>query len=444
MSTYTPIATQTLGSAAASVTFSSIPQGYTDLVVVANRLSVGLDNLTMQFNGDTSTNYSFTNMWGNGSTAGSARGSNTATPYLDYYAASEPSFPAPVIMNIQNYSNSTTYKTTLARGSNAARGVDATVMLWRSTAPITSILLKCYSSTNFTTGSTFSIYGIQVGNAAQKAQGGNIVTSDGTYMYHAFTSSGSFIPNQALTADVLVIAGGGGGSASKGTSNSQNPSSGGAGGGFLSGSMSLAVSNYPITIGAGGTGGVGDAVAGASGSNSVFNGATALGGGGGVPGNQNVGIAGGSGSGGAGTQVGGSATQGNSGGLTGYGFGGGTGGGTASGGSGGAGGAGGNGGGGSNGTNGGAAKSSTFSGTTQYYSGGGGGGAYYSTGSETGGTGGTNAGNGASGQSGAQSGTNAVANFGGGGGGAGTISGAVATGSGGNGGSGIVIIRYAL
>lgn len=159
-STYTPISTTTLGSAQATVTFSSIAGTYTDLVLIANRFSSALDNLSMQFNGDTGSNYSFTVLYGTGSAAGSARGSNTNNPYLDYYAASESSFPAPVILNIQNYANSTTYKTILARGSNASRGVDATVMLWRSTSAINSILLKCHDGANFNSGSTFTLYGI--------------------------------------------------------------------------------------------------------------------------------------------------------------------------------------------------------------------------------------------------------------------------------------------
>jgi len=158
--TYEPIATTTLGSTQATVTFSSISGSYTDLVLIANRSSSALDNLAMQFNGDTGSNYSFTVLYGSGSVAGSARGSNTNNPYLDYQAASESTFQAPVILNIQNYANSTTYKTTIARGSNAARGVDATVMLWRSTSAITSILLKCHDGSNFTSGSMFTLYGI--------------------------------------------------------------------------------------------------------------------------------------------------------------------------------------------------------------------------------------------------------------------------------------------
>lgn len=159
--TYEPINTTTLGSTQSTVTFSSIPSTYTDLVIVVNALSSALDNLAFQFNGDTASNYSFATLWGNGTSAGSSNGANTNNPYLNYYAAFESSFPAPVIANVQNYANTTTYKTVISRGANASRGSDTTVALWRSTSAITSILLKCHDGANFTSGSVFTLYGIK-------------------------------------------------------------------------------------------------------------------------------------------------------------------------------------------------------------------------------------------------------------------------------------------
>jgi hypothetical protein len=84
MSTYTPIATQTLGSAAASVTFSSIPQGYTDLILVCSPVSTTGSNTFMwiRYNSDTGSNYSLTSMRGNGSTATSFRLSNQTYQYI--------------------------------------------------------------------------------------------------------------------------------------------------------------------------------------------------------------------------------------------------------------------------------------------------------------------------------------------------------------------------
>ena len=75
MSTYTPIRTQTLSSVTASVTFSSLPQDYTDLILVINgghnsTLGYGLN---VRLNNDTGSNYSSTALRGNGSIADSFR-----------------------------------------------------------------------------------------------------------------------------------------------------------------------------------------------------------------------------------------------------------------------------------------------------------------------------------------------------------------------------------
>ena len=155
--TYEAIATNTLGSTTSSVTFSSIPSTYTDLViVVAGSLTTGVDNVCMRFNSDSGSNYSTTYILGNGSTATSARNSNlTNTGRCVMGTAS-----SMVLYSLQNYSNTTTYKTVLGRGGETGYGVDARVSLWRNTAAITSIVLTAVSST-LTAGSTFTLYGIK-------------------------------------------------------------------------------------------------------------------------------------------------------------------------------------------------------------------------------------------------------------------------------------------
>jgi hypothetical protein len=159
-STYTPLATTTTASSAASVTFSSISGAYTDLVIVSNGGSSTSTDLHIQFNGDTATNYSRTVLSGSGTAATSTRQSSVA-----YYRASaqgylNTSFPNFVgLINIMNYSNTTTYKTALSRTNNAGTGLDASVGLWRNTAAITSITLFTDVGT-FTNGSTFTLYGI--------------------------------------------------------------------------------------------------------------------------------------------------------------------------------------------------------------------------------------------------------------------------------------------
>ncbi len=182
MSTYSPIASQTLSSAAASVTFSSIPQGYTDLVVVMNGGTTANDSFAnLTFNSDSGSNYSVTILYGTGSAAGSSRYSNQARIFLGYIAAWNSTNQFNSILQINNYSNTTTFKTALFRANSPAGtaypGTEASVGLWRSTSAISTITIEA-NTTTFIAGTTFSLYGIQVGQAAQKAQGGNIVTSN--------------------------------------------------------------------------------------------------------------------------------------------------------------------------------------------------------------------------------------------------------------------------
>ena len=158
-STYTPIATTTLGSAQATITFNSF-SGYTDLVLVSSYKRTATSNARIRFNSDTGNNYSYTVLQGNGTAASSSRTSNVSGILLfDPLSASTTNFLTS-ILHIQNYSNSTTYKTVLDRSGDAAQGTIATVGLWRNTAAITTITINANTG-NYDTGSTFTLYGIQ-------------------------------------------------------------------------------------------------------------------------------------------------------------------------------------------------------------------------------------------------------------------------------------------
>ena len=164
-STYTPIATTTLGSAAASVTFSSISGAYTDLILVISEFNSAATDTSFVFqvgNGsiDTGSNYSATEIGGNGSAAFSDKASNSTVAYLNGPGiGTSTTAPNTYAMHFMNYSNTTTYKTVLVRGGSAAGNTVALVNLWRSTSAINTI--KIYQSAyNMATGSTFSLYGI--------------------------------------------------------------------------------------------------------------------------------------------------------------------------------------------------------------------------------------------------------------------------------------------
>ena len=162
-STYTPIATTTLGSAQTTITFNSF-SGYTDLYCVYSTYSTNSTaDVILQFNGDTGSNYSTQILSGDGSTALAYVQNSQSQILIDYYGSAGTTSGVfnTGLLNILNYSNTTTYKTIINRAGRAAAGVDIVAGLWRSTAAITSFTLKLGGTgNNFATGSTFTLYGI--------------------------------------------------------------------------------------------------------------------------------------------------------------------------------------------------------------------------------------------------------------------------------------------
>lgn len=162
--TYSAIATTTLGSATSSYTFSSIPSSYTDLVLVVSNLTTAAGSQTIyaRINGDTGTNYSYTILKGNGTTASSNKlSSGSAGLFLfGYDAGTSTTNPTQIILHILNYANTTTYKTAICRGDLASGEVNATVSLWRSTSAINSVEVRCPSS-NMNSGTVLTLYGIK-------------------------------------------------------------------------------------------------------------------------------------------------------------------------------------------------------------------------------------------------------------------------------------------
>ena len=162
--TYDKIATITLGSANASIEFTSISSAYTDLrlVFVAQSTTGGSNvaNARLSFNSDSSSLYSRTSINGDGSAAASYRGTNLA--YIDLASANlKSSLPTFLSYDIFSYAGST-FKTTLITTSQDYNGegvVERLVGLYRSTNAISSV--KITSSLNtYATGTTATLYGI--------------------------------------------------------------------------------------------------------------------------------------------------------------------------------------------------------------------------------------------------------------------------------------------
>jgi len=158
--TYEPIATTTLGSAASSVTFSSITATYTDLILIGNITGQSSSGgLLIRFNADSASNYSYTALNGNGTSASSSRASNQTEGSISYTDST--TVPSSLITQILNYTNTTTYKTILSR-ANSNYGALSYVNLWRATpAAINRIDILTSGGYNLNAGSTFTLYGIK-------------------------------------------------------------------------------------------------------------------------------------------------------------------------------------------------------------------------------------------------------------------------------------------
>lgn len=161
--TYEPISTTTLGSAASSITFSSISSAYTDLKLVMTYTSAGAIYSYLLFNNDTGANYSDTYLVGDGSVAFS--GSDTSQGFIafgSYQSPASSTAPCFATADVFSYAGST-YKTALITSSNDKNGsgdVERIVGLWRSTSAINRIDIKS-SSTAFAAGTTATLYGIK-------------------------------------------------------------------------------------------------------------------------------------------------------------------------------------------------------------------------------------------------------------------------------------------
>jgi hypothetical protein len=263
-----------------TVTFSNIPSYYTDLRVylsvrstdsAAQGMNVAFNGTTTGFSGiylySDGTNKSSSSLaryvgsvWG---TNGTASTFNSTEIYIPNYTSSYPKNFS--VNNVADALSSTGHE-------NIMSGT------WSNTSPITSISFTMISASNFAQNSEFTLYGIKdmtkvVGNSL-KANGG-IVTTDGTYVYHIFNSTGSFQPSTRLLADYMVVGGGGGGQAG-------GPQGTGGGGGYVSVTTGVTFTpgvGYVATIGGGGAGAVAGGATAVAGTSSTFYNLTSSGGG---------------------------------------------------------------------------------------------------------------------------------------------------------------------
>lgn len=166
-STYTPIASYTVTGSTSftAISLSSIPQTYTDLILIirsgVTNAGISDSDIRMRPNNNSSSIYSETWLSGDGSSASSV-GQFKYDNSL-FYLGNTGSGGTVNTYHFMNYANTTTYKTIMCRASNNYGGVvRSSVGLWKSTAAINQIWmdLNFQSSNDWSVGSNFSLYGI--------------------------------------------------------------------------------------------------------------------------------------------------------------------------------------------------------------------------------------------------------------------------------------------
>lgn len=163
--TYEPIATVTASGSSSTIDFTSIPSTYTDLRLIANVRSAdsrsGYQSVSFSYNGSTSSLYSGTIVYGSGSSTLSYRQAAIVFEGLCSMNGLTSGIFLPNILDIMNYSNTTTFKPTLISMGGAGLGVYKQVAVYRSTAAISSIKIAEPSALNWVAGSTATLYGIK-------------------------------------------------------------------------------------------------------------------------------------------------------------------------------------------------------------------------------------------------------------------------------------------
>jgi hypothetical protein len=160
--TYEHISTQTLSVATADIFFNSIPQTYTDLVLVMTGGCTVNAGVGHRLNSNNTTSYGVTFFEGNGTTATTNRTISDTYMRVGWVATWSTTLVNSLVSHFQDYSNSTTFKNVTTQINDFTNGaVGISTACFRNTSAITSINIMTSSGTTYLVGSTFSLYGIK-------------------------------------------------------------------------------------------------------------------------------------------------------------------------------------------------------------------------------------------------------------------------------------------
>lgn len=165
------IATVSVGAGgSSSISFNSIPSTYQHLqlrwIGRTNRAGNASDTVTIALNSDSGANYSYHNLYGDGSAAGAGAGANTTIMYVGWVAgatALSNTFGVGVL-DILDYANTNKYKTVRSltgRENNGSGIVSIESNSWRSTSAVTSLTITSQFGGTYQQHSQFALYGIR-------------------------------------------------------------------------------------------------------------------------------------------------------------------------------------------------------------------------------------------------------------------------------------------
>ena len=162
------IESKTLATAAASIEFTSIPQSFTDLVVVMSLRSArtnAVEGLLIAFNGSTA-NFTHRSLYGTLSSAASFSGSVGRVGVINGDSSTSNTFAnqSVYIPNYTGASNKSFSVDSASEDNSTSAWIELVAGLWSQTAAITSIRFTPDLGNNLLAGSTVSLYGITKGS----------------------------------------------------------------------------------------------------------------------------------------------------------------------------------------------------------------------------------------------------------------------------------------
>jgi hypothetical protein len=160
---YESISTVSLNTTQASVEFTGISGSYTHLQLRILQRSTTPNNVMMQYNSDTGTNYSWHELFGEGANASTGAASSATSMKATYLENIASGIVGVGVIDILDYKDTNKYKTMRALAGSDNNGSGYILFrsgLWRSTSAITSIKLTPASG-SWDQYSSIALYGIK-------------------------------------------------------------------------------------------------------------------------------------------------------------------------------------------------------------------------------------------------------------------------------------------